>query len=69
MSGGALTLQYSNAGWFGSDVYTDVSNKTYLVLRVKGNAGGEQAHFHVSIGGVTKVFNPVPARRRRNGRA
>jgi hypothetical protein len=57
VSSGALTLQYSNAGWFGSDVYTDVSNKTYLVLRVRGNNGGEQAHFQMSIGGVTRVFN------------
>jgi hypothetical protein len=56
VSGGALTLQYNNCGWFGSDVYTDVSAYTYLVVRVKGTAGGEQSHFNLSLGGTTKVF-------------
>ncbi|MFC5004626.1 fibronectin type III domain-containing protein [Dactylosporangium cerinum] len=56
VSGGALTLQYNNCGWFGSDVNTDVSAYTYLVVRIKGNAGGEQSHFNLSLGGTTKVF-------------
>jgi chitodextrinase len=55
-AGGALALQYNNCGWFGSDVNTDLSGYTYLVVRVKGAAGGEQAHFDVNLGGVTKVF-------------
>ncbi|MGI5238474.1 DUF4832 domain-containing protein [Dactylosporangium sp. CA-139066] len=56
VSGGALALQYNNCGWFGSDVATDLSAYTYLVVRIKGAAGGEQAHFSLSLGGATKVF-------------
>lgn len=56
VAGGALTLQYNNCGWFGSDVGVDVTAYTYLVVRIKGNAGGEQAHFNLSLGGATKVF-------------
>ncbi|WP_027346817.1 DUF4832 domain-containing protein [Hamadaea tsunoensis] len=56
VSGGALSLQYNNCGWFGSDVNTDLSAYTYLVVRIKGAAGGEQAHFNLNLGGVTKVF-------------
>ncbi|WP_460492017.1 fibronectin type III domain-containing protein [Dactylosporangium cerinum] len=39
VSGGALSLRYNNCGWFGSDVGVDLSNRTYLVIRVKGAAG------------------------------
>ncbi len=56
VSGGALTLQYAGCGWFGSDVGTDVSAYTYLVVRIKGNAGGEQTHFSLGLGGTTRVF-------------
>ncbi|MFF5288844.1 DUF4832 domain-containing protein [Paractinoplanes globisporus] len=53
VSGGALTLQYNNCGWFGSDVNTDLSAYGYLVVRIKG---GNAADFNVSLGGTTKVF-------------
>ncbi|GAA3455179.1 fibronectin type III domain-containing protein [Dactylosporangium matsuzakiense] len=56
VSGGALVLQYNNCGWFGSDVNQDVSQYTYLVVRIKGAAGGEQTHFNLGLGGTTKVF-------------
>jgi hypothetical protein len=56
VSGGALALQYNNCGWFGSGVASDLSAYTYLVVRIKGAAGGEQAHFSLSLGGSTKVF-------------
>ncbi|WP_426512919.1 DUF4832 domain-containing protein [Dactylosporangium sp. McL0621] len=56
VAGGSLALQYNNCGWFGSDVGQDVSGYTYLVLRIKGASGGEQAHFSLSVGGTTKVF-------------
>lgn len=55
-TGGALVLQYNNAGWFGSDVLQDVSSKTYLVFVIKGAAGGEQNAFHVILGGVEKTL-------------
>ncbi|WP_405145829.1 fibronectin type III domain-containing protein [Sphaerisporangium sp. NBC_01403] len=56
VSGGALSLRYNNCGWFGSDVGVDLTSKTYLVVRVKGASGGEQTHFNLGLGGVTKVF-------------
>jgi chitodextrinase len=55
-SGGALTLQYNGCGWFGSDVNVDLSTRTYLVIRVKGAAGGEQSDFSVNLGGVTRLL-------------
>lgn len=55
-SGGALTLAYDNCGWFGSDVSTDLSTRTYLVLRIKGAAGGEQTGFSLGLGGTTKLL-------------
>ncbi|MFF5228843.1 fibronectin type III domain-containing protein [Dactylosporangium sp. NPDC000521] len=56
VAGGALSLRYNNCGWFGSDVGVDLSSRTYLVIRVKGAAGGEQTHFNLGLGGTTKVF-------------
>jgi len=56
VTGGALSLRYNNCGWFGSDVGVDLSNRTYLVVRIKGAAGGEQGHFNLGLGGATKVF-------------
>ena len=56
VSGGALSLRYDNCGWFGSDVNTNLSTRTYLVVRIKGAAGGEQTHFTLGLGGVTKAF-------------
>jgi hypothetical protein len=53
---GGLTLVYRDDGWFGSDVMTDVSRYTHLVLRIAGLAGGEQRHFTLSLGGVEKRF-------------
>jgi chitodextrinase len=56
VTGGALNLRYNNCGWFGSDVGVDLNPYTHLVIRVRGAAGGEQAHFNLGLGGVTKVF-------------
>lgn len=56
VTGGALSLRYNNCGWFGSDVGADLSSRAYLVIRVKGAAGGEQSHFNLGLGGTTKVF-------------
>ncbi|GIF69994.1 hypothetical protein Ais01nite_80290 [Asanoa ishikariensis] len=56
VTGGALSLRYNNCGWFGSDVGVDLSSRTYLVVRIKGAAGGEQSHFNLGLGGSTKVF-------------
>ncbi|GAA1394414.1 DUF4832 domain-containing protein [Catellatospora coxensis] len=56
VTGGALSLRYNNCGWFGSDVGVDLSSYTYLVVRIKGAAGGEQNHFNLGLGGSTKLF-------------
>ena len=56
VGGGGLTLVYHDDGWFGSDVFADVSAYRYLVLRVTGAAGGEQRHFKLTLGGVERVF-------------
>ena len=56
VSGGGLALEYSDDGWFGSDVFTNVSAYRYLVLRVKGAAGGKQRHFKLALGGMEKIF-------------
>ncbi|WP_144127560.1 fibronectin type III domain-containing protein [Catellatospora sichuanensis] len=56
VTGGALSLRYNACGWFGSDVGVDLSAYTYLVVRIKGAAGGEQGHFNLGLGGSTKVF-------------
>jgi hypothetical protein len=53
---GALVLPYQNNGWFGSDVSQDISSKNYLTFVIKGAAGGEENHFYVSLGGVSKTF-------------
>ncbi|MDP9793615.1 hypothetical protein J2S43_002127 [Catenuloplanes nepalensis] len=56
VSGGALTLVYDNCGWFGSDLDEDLTKDTHLVVRIRGARGGEQSHFHLSLGGTTRVF-------------
>jgi hypothetical protein len=57
VSGGALRLQYARTGWFGSDVTRDLSDRSVMVVRVRGLMGGEQNHVGLSIGGVTKRFS------------
>ncbi len=56
VSGGALRLQYARTGWFASDVTRDLSDRSVMVVRVRGLMGGEQNHIGVSIGGVTQRF-------------
>ncbi|VUD58597.1 hypothetical protein TDB9533_02462 [Thalassocella blandensis] len=53
---GALVLEYGNTGWFGSDIGQSIADKKYLVLTIKGAAGGEERDFHISLGGVDKSF-------------
>jgi hypothetical protein len=56
VAGGGLTLVYDDDGWFGSDVYTNVSAYHYLVLRLAGAHGGEQKDFHLLFGGTEHRF-------------
>lgn len=53
---GALKLEYNNNGWIGSDVTQSITNYTKMIIRIKGNVGGEQSHFHIILGGVEKTL-------------
>ncbi|MFC7139677.1 hypothetical protein ACFQMA_07470 [Halosimplex aquaticum] len=53
---GALRLEYDNAGWFASNVTQDVSDYQYLALRVRGDAGGEESHFRLKVGGAEDLL-------------
>lgn len=59
IANGALTLTYDDDGWFGSYIGIDLSSYTYLVLRVRGSAGGEQSHVRVSLGGVRRMLSDL----------
>ena len=52
-SAGSLALQYTNAGWFGCYIYTDVSSHTYLVLRLAGDHRGLGPRATRGVLGVT----------------
>lgn len=53
---GAVKFQYSNNGWYGSDVTQSIAGYTKMIVRIKGAAGGEESHFHLILGGVEKTF-------------
>ena len=53
-SGGRLTLEYSGGGWFGTSVPRDVSSYRWLVLRLRGAAGGEQRDMRVKLGAIDR---------------
>ncbi len=57
VSSGALTLQYSNSGWFGSDINRDISQYKYFMIKVKGAAGGEETAFKMRLGNAYKLFS------------
>lgn len=57
ISDGALTLQYNGSGWFGSDINRDISQYKYLLIKIKGAAGGEQTAFKMRIGNAYKFFS------------
>lgn len=54
---GALKLQYNNSGWFGSDINRDISQYRYLMIKIKGAAGGEETAFKMRIGNAYKFFS------------
>jgi hypothetical protein len=53
---GALKLEYNNDGWLGSEISQNIGSYSKLVIRIKGANGGEQNHFQLTIGGVTKTM-------------
>ncbi|TDL62735.1 DUF4832 domain-containing protein [Paenibacillus amylolyticus] len=53
---GALKLQYNNNGWFGSDIKQNIGDYSKMVIRIRGEHGGEQHHMQLSIGGVSQTL-------------
>ncbi|WP_436926914.1 endo-1,4-beta-xylanase [Halosimplex amylolyticum] len=53
---GALRLEYDNAGWFASNVGQSVADRPVLHLRVRGDAGGEESHLRLKVGGVDDLL-------------
>ncbi|MFD0670964.1 S-layer homology domain-containing protein [Cohnella sp. GCM10027633] len=53
---GALTLQVKNNAWFESGIGPDLSEMNKLVIRAKGEAGGEESLVKLGIGGVNKTL-------------
>ena len=56
LSNGALVLNYDNNGWFGSDIFQDISNKKHLVFVIKDTSGNGGRGINVTLGGVSKSF-------------
>ncbi|MCU4799971.1 hypothetical protein OB920_06265 [Halobacteria archaeon HArc-gm2] len=54
---GALRLEYDNAGWFGSNVQQSVADASTLNLVVRGDSGGEESHFQLSVGGASDLLS------------
>ncbi|MEO3776091.1 hypothetical protein ABGB16_04380 [Micromonospora sp. B11E3] len=52
VTGGALVLKYEDNGWFGSYVDHSLTDYTYLVLRIRGERGGEESDIRLTLGGV-----------------
>ncbi|MEO3781374.1 hypothetical protein ABGB16_32225 [Micromonospora sp. B11E3] len=52
VTGGALLLRYEANGWFGSYVDRNLTDYTRLVLRIRGERGGEESDIRLTPGGV-----------------
>ncbi|GAB3684659.1 hypothetical protein GCM10028857_13950 [Salinarchaeum chitinilyticum] len=59
VSNGALRLEYENAGWFASNVRTDVSSTPTLNLRIRGDSGGEEDDILLDVGGVRGLLGDL----------
>ncbi len=59
VSDGALRLEYDNAGWFGTNVNQDVGDYSRLEFVVRGDAGGEESHFTVNVGGTQTLLSEL----------
>lgn len=53
-SAGRLVLQYDGGGWFGTSLPREVSSYRWLVLRLRGAAGGEERHVRVKLGAIDR---------------
>ncbi|WP_213453279.1 hypothetical protein [Rhizomonospora bruguierae] len=59
VTGGALVLKYNDDGWFGSEVNRSVAEYTYLVLRIRGEHGGEEDDIGLTLGGVVSRLSKL----------
>lgn len=57
VSDGTLRLEYDSSGWFGSNVSQSVTDRSTLNLRVRGDAGGEESHFTLEVGGARDLLS------------
>jgi hypothetical protein len=58
-SHGRLILEYNGGGWFGTSLPTDVASYRWLVLRMRGAAGGEQRHVRVKLGRIERPLSSL----------
>ncbi|WP_330632938.1 cellulase family glycosylhydrolase [Halocatena halophila] len=58
-SGGALTLEYDNGGWFQTQINQDISNYSMIVMRMRGDTGGEESEFVFDMPGVRAPLSNV----------
>ncbi|WP_135364602.1 glycoside hydrolase family 5 protein [Halosimplex halophilum] len=58
-SGGELTLEYDNGGWFQEQINRDVSDYSTLVFTVRGADGGEESEILFDMGGVRTMLADV----------
>ena len=56
VAAGNLTLVYSKTGVFDTAVSSNISNYTYLVMRITGTVGGEERDFTIALGGIQRLF-------------
>ncbi|GAA2717341.1 hypothetical protein ACFY2R_27835 [Micromonospora olivasterospora] len=49
---GRSWLRYEDNGWFGSYVDRSLTDYTHLVLRIRGERGGEESDIRLTLGGV-----------------
>ncbi|WP_276252472.1 cellulase family glycosylhydrolase [Halomontanus rarus] len=59
IASGELVLEYDNAGWYASQVDEDVSEYDELVFSIRGDSGGEESDFTVSLGGANALASSV----------
>jgi chitinase len=59
ITNGALEVVYDNGGWFQEQINRDVSEYSTLVLRVKGENGGEEDEILFEMGGVHTMLSNV----------
>ncbi len=59
VSGGALVLTYDDDGWFGTYDNRDATEYTYLVLRIRGQQGGEEDDIRLTLGGRQSMLSDL----------